>query len=768
MKHGAQRASAGRARGSHLLLALLLSLPPLPLRAAPAGEAPAAPAGDPASRPRVALVLQGGGAMGLAHVGVLKLIDQLGIPVDIVVGTSMGSIVGGLYSIGYGAEELERLTLGADWLELFFAKSLPADEKYWDRLDRSRYAISLDFDRSGTKLSAGLLSDRRILAYLDRLTLSVPAEADFDSLPRRFRAVATDIATGERVVLGRGSLADAMRASMGIPGVFAPYRLGGRYLVDGGLVDNLPIDLARELGAEIVIAVQLSGGERFSEEELGRSPLASLTRSIDIMTDMNVLPQLPRASYVLNVDLTGYTTADFLRGAEILAVGERAALERRGDFEELRSRILGPGGAAAEAPPRPAPPRVDRVLVVGAEGKEEAKTLSLLLPLEGGLADEAVLEEAVGYLERRGAYSSIRLQSEERGRQSLLVLRLQKSPPERNAVRLGFASEASYTTSIGSRDIIAPGLVFRGLTSPGSKLTIDFSLNDQPGLGAAFLQPLGERLFAELSFLASSSVDTYVTDDLEGRSFQINRQSVAWRLGFTPFNWAEIAASLRYDEIPHTGSYPDLPAGPDVEAAPIASLSFELSLLDSPIFPQKGVHAAAGYQQGIPGIGGSRAFRTFETSGCLVSSIDVPLSLELEWEYGTDFSERGDDDDAAPAYYKPDLANRRMFPGLMDAGERMGGHVLGLSLLGKYQLNWSTRALGLPAFALLHGSAGTALQDLAQAGSFKDYSHATADIGLGLRVNDAFGLMMRVGMARGLDEVPKGFVAIDLGAFGMR
>jgi NTE family protein len=189
--------------------------------------------------------------LGLAHIGVIKVLEELGIPIDMVVGTSMGAIVGGFYAQGFDAARLEKVALSVDWADILMERVNSSEERFRSRIDRSRYFASIDFDRRGFKLPGSLLSGRKLLYFLDRSTFAVPYPIDFDSLPRRYRGVAADLATGDRVVIDHGSLADVMRASMGIPGVLAPHLIGNQYLVDGGMVDNLPISTARELGADL-------------------------------------------------------------------------------------------------------------------------------------------------------------------------------------------------------------------------------------------------------------------------------------------------------------------------------------------------------------------------------------------------------------------------------------------------------------------------------------------------------------------------------------
>lgn len=212
-----------------------------------------------ATHPRVGLVLSGGGARGLAHVGVLKVLERERIPVDVIAGTSMGAIVGGLYASGLDAADIEREVARLDWGAVFAVRV--------DRQDLSQRRKEQDFEVSpvlevgvggdGLKAPLGAVSSRLLESHLRRLTLAAGQVKHFDQLPTPFRAVATDMETGQAVVLSEGDLATALRSSMSVPGVFAPLEVEGRILGDGGLVDNLPVDVARSMGAQRVIAVNI-------------------------------------------------------------------------------------------------------------------------------------------------------------------------------------------------------------------------------------------------------------------------------------------------------------------------------------------------------------------------------------------------------------------------------------------------------------------------------------------------------------------------------
>lgn len=226
-------------------------------------------------RPKVGLALSGVSARGFAHIGVLKVLEEVGMPVDYITGTSMGSIVGSLYAIGYPVEELDNIARQVDWDDLFRdnvgRRYMSMEDKRWD----ARYQASLFLDRGRIRLPSGLVAGQKVSELLARLTWSVHHVSNFDELPIPFACVATDIATGEPVVLRKGSLPEAVRASMAIPTLFTPVIINDRLLVDGLIARNLPAQEVRKMGAHVVIGVDV-GSDLW--------PVEDLESMVDILT----------------------------------------------------------------------------------------------------------------------------------------------------------------------------------------------------------------------------------------------------------------------------------------------------------------------------------------------------------------------------------------------------------------------------------------------------------------------------------------------------
>jgi NTE family protein len=287
-------------------------------------------------RPSIALVLAGGGAKGAAHIGVLRVLDELHIPVDCVVGTSMGALVGATYATGMSPEEIERQVLAIDWARTVGGQGRRDRMPIKRKLATLTYTLPLEvgLSRSGVRMPGGLIVTQEIEQFIRTLVAPFRYTEDFDDLPIPFRAVATDMVAGELVILDDGDLSEAMRASMALPGVFAPVALEGKVLSDGGMMRNLPVDIGRELCGDVVIAVWMSSPP---PDAAGLTSALSLVgRSIDVMIDANERLQMesltPR-DVGIDVPMGDIGSSDFTRIPEAVELGRRAA-------EGMRDQLL--------------------------------------------------------------------------------------------------------------------------------------------------------------------------------------------------------------------------------------------------------------------------------------------------------------------------------------------------------------------------------------------------------------------------------------------
>lgn len=281
-----------------------------------------------AATPCVGLVLGGGGARGAAHIGVLQVMERERIPICQIAGTSMGAIVGGLYASGYTTDELQRLIETLDWADLFVDDAPRVDQPMRRKDADFRYLLNLEVGLRDGKvvMPGGLVQGQKLLLLLRRLTLSSWDQDDFSKLPIPFRAIAADIGNGQRVVMQQGDLALAIRSSMSVPGAFAPLRVDGHLLVDGGMVDNVPIDVVRDMGAQQLIVVDV--GSPLHPETALTNPVAIMDQMIGalmIEKTQRQLATLTTDDVLIRPELGDLTAAQFDRGKEAIAAGVAAA-----------------------------------------------------------------------------------------------------------------------------------------------------------------------------------------------------------------------------------------------------------------------------------------------------------------------------------------------------------------------------------------------------------------------------------------------------------
>ena len=386
-----------------------------------ASEAPAQPALTVAAlptpaegAPRIALVLSGGGARGFAHVGVLRVLKQLRVPVDIIVGASMGAVVGGAYAAGRSVEELEAFVRGTDWDNVVADRSQRQDLSFRRKEDDLEVPSHIEFGvtRAGVSLPPAAAGNAAVEDALARLLPTEARARPTGALPLRFRAVATDLLTGELVELSDTPLAQSLRASMAVPGVFAPLRVGERLVVDGGLVRNLPVDLARAMGATVVIAVNV-GTPLAGESELG-SAFGVAQQMINILTEQNVqrsLKELTAQDILIAPDMRGVSFLDFRAAGRAIAAGEKAAMAMADRLRELSAPLAAYAAFEALRSTRSNAPDVARPLVkldVRGTTHTSAQALAVETGLEiGQLITLREAERAAELLRGRGDFERV-------------------------------------------------------------------------------------------------------------------------------------------------------------------------------------------------------------------------------------------------------------------------------------------------------------------------------------------------------------------------
>ncbi len=503
---------------------------------------------EPAARPRVGLVLSGGGARGLAHVGVLKVLEEMRIPVDAIAGTSMGAVVGGLYASGMSAAEIETLVQTLDWRSSFQDSPPREDLDYRRKQEEREFLVRLPvgFGRTGIKLPRGLIQGQKLTQVLRRETVRVAEIDDFDQLPIPFRAVATDIETGELVVLGQGDLTGAVRASMSAPGVFSPVELDGRLLVDGGLVNNFPVDVARAMGVDILIAVDV-GFPPLGREDLD-SAFAMSNQMLAVMfkreTDRQ-RAQLTGRDLLVEPLLGTWSSIDFSRPERLVKRGEQAAL---GHAEWLASLTLEQaawnryvaGRAARERPE----PIVQFVRADEESRRYEARIDAAFAPLIGQSLTSRRAVRGVTLLYGDGNFETVDYRVVREGEASGLEVSTRPRSWGPNYLRFGLELQDDFeggnSFNAGVRFLVTE------INDFGAEWQTDLQMGGEPKAFTEFYQPLGvaSRWFAAPRL----RIDRRSFDVIQGEDriaeYLVRSNEIGLDVGREFGNWGELRVGM--------------------------------------------------------------------------------------------------------------------------------------------------------------------------------------------------------------------------------
>lgn len=521
--------------------------PPIPLETAAA------------QRPRIGLVLSGGGARGIAHVGVLRTLERLRVPVDLVVGTSMGAVVGAAYAAGRSPEELLTFARGTDWEAVLAGRPprnrLPPRRRMDDLMIPSRLQVGLEGTR--LRLPDAAAGNQVLEATLLRLLPEGADERPGRSLPVPFNAIATDLKLGELVEMGDAPLASAVRSSMSVPGLFAPLRVDGRLLVDGGLMRNLPVEIARAMGADIIIAVNV--GTPLSDEQRLASAFGITDQMIKILIDQNVrasLAALGPRDILITPRMDGIGFTDFAAAEDAVAAGEAAAegvataLAALGVAPEAylahERRRAGPVRATAV---RDAEPRLGTLEIRGAT-PVAAKALAAEAGLRPG--DPAGLEDVQTAAERlygRGEFERVDISLRDTGLVRDVTLTPVYGAGRRSRLRVGLAFSSDFDDE--NEFTVSALHVFSPLNDWQGELRSFASIGSTRSLSTEWWQPLGAGspwFGAALLGYVSESFNLY-DDGKRAARVGVSGKEAAFALGRTLGRAGEARIGVRRRDV---------------------------------------------------------------------------------------------------------------------------------------------------------------------------------------------------------------------------
>lgn len=495
-------------------------------------------------RPRIGLVLSGGGARGAAHVGVLKVLEELRVPVDAIAGTSMGAVVGGLYASGLSAGEIEAVMTSINWQEAFRDRPPREDLTLRRKQEDENFLVKFPLGVRGRRfvLPKGLLQGQRLSQTLRRLTLPVASITDFDQLPTPFRAVATDLETGEVVVMASGDLTSAMRASMSAPGVFAPVEREGRLLVDGGVAENLPVDVARAMGVDVLIVVDVDG-PLLTRDKLTSVPVIS-NQMLAILIQKNAGEQLQKLTgrdILIQPPLGDASSFDFGRVARAIGAGERAA---RGAAGRLAALAVPDAEIehyfARRSVPRQSPPRIDFVQVETGAGQYSERIAGLFKDMQGKGFDPDAVARRVTTLYGEGSLDTLDYRVVQRDKRYGLTIDARGSSLGPNYVRFGlnlqddFQGHSTYNA--------AARFVFSEVTRSGGEWVWDGQIGANSRIASELFLPVAD--FSGWFVMPHGAIGSRDLPLLQGQSelavYRVHTYDYGLDFGRQFGNWGEI------------------------------------------------------------------------------------------------------------------------------------------------------------------------------------------------------------------------------------
>jgi NTE family protein len=512
----------------------------------PAPQDSGSPEGNK-KRLTVGVALEGGGALGLAHIGVLQWFEDHHIPIDYIAGTSMGGLVAGLYATGKSPAQLKAIVQQQQWDMIIGGETAYSDLTYRRREDARAYPNRLEFGmKHGFSLPPGLNSGQGVSMLIDRETLPYTHNGSFDDLPIPFRCVATNLVTGKAVVFDHGSIAQAMRSTMSIPGVFSPVRDGNNIYVDGGLLGNLPTDVVRKMGADVVIAVHLEIAP--ADPATIQSLFSVLGRSVEVVVHENELRGLAGADLVVNVDLKAFNSMEYDKSEVIIQRGLAAAA--------AKANILTPYSlddaawkahlAARRERVQSALPVPRSVQVRGADERTNQALARFLQPLIGVPIDPPVLEERLNRLTGIGKFDSVDYWLEDHDDHTVLIVFVHEKSYAPPTLQLGFEADGSESKNVtftqGAR------LTFMDVAGYRSEWRTDFEFGNTYEIKTELYRPFTARskwFFAPRGEVSNAGVRFFEKNDPVA-FYRFNNENFGIDAGYTLSRFSEARVGYQF------------------------------------------------------------------------------------------------------------------------------------------------------------------------------------------------------------------------------
>lgn len=591
------------------------------------------------NRPKIALVLEGGGALGFAHIGVLQWMEEHHIPVDYVAGTSMGALVGGAYATGMSPDEVHSLVKTVDWDAVLRGSSDFRDLSFRRKEDTRDFPNSLEFGlKHGANFPAGFNSGQHVNFILDRIALPYSLVKSFDELPIPFRCLATDLVSRRVHVFKDGSLSLALRATMSIPGFFLPVRDEGSVYVDGGLLDNLPTDVAKEMEADKIIAVHLEVASIKPDEAL--SSVTTLAQAFSVVTAVNERRGMELADVLVHIDLTKFTSIDYGEADELVQRGYDAARENAtalsrfalndDEWQKYKSRREDRRTKSVPVP--------SFIRATGTTASQEEVIETALKSSKGQAIDDARLEHQLNILSGTGRFAGMAYRvMEADGRFGLHIRAIEKdyAPPTVDPiVVLDGSRYDSIQFSVGAR------FTFLDMGRPGAEMRSDVLAGSEYRLSTEYFRPLSSTkwFIAPYGSVDSSPLDLHDrTQQLA--EYRLSQVNGGLDLGFIFNRFSEVRIGYGTGWQSYDVSIGNPSVLPTVSGRlGLARVRYVFDHLDGPIVPTNGMSVASSFDFFDTKPGTTDTVPVFQTTMQFFQPIDRADSVYLRTSGGTTFN----------------------------------------------------------------------------------------------------------------------------------
>ncbi len=592
-------------------------------------------------RPRIGIALEGGGALGFAHIGVLRWFEEHRIPIDYIAGTSMGGLVGGLYATGKTPKQMEDFVREQDWETIIGGQTPYEDLTYRRKEDLRAFQNSISLGlKHGLSVASGLNAGHDVSMLIDRETLPYSNLDSFDDLPIPFRCVATDLGSAKEEVFSRGSLQTALRATMSIPGLFAPVREGEKVYVDGGLIGNLPTDVVRKMGADIVIAVHLEVAA--PDPKQIQSVFGVLGRAIDVVIRDNEIRGMAGADLIVNVNLRAYTSLDYAKAETIVGVGAQAA--------ESKEKVLAPYSIdeqswqqylqARKARERHAVPVPQFVKVEGTNPEAARHLEEFLAPLAGKPIDDTRVNRLLTRLTGIGKYDSVDYQLASRDGQNGLIVTVHEKNYAPPILQVGFGVDGSENDDVTFTFLTR--LTLMDVAGYRSEWRTDVQFGNTYGVASELYRPFtatSRWFFAPHGDATSAAFKVFNKNDPHA-DYRLYRTHIGADVGYGFSRFTEVRAGY---EVGYLDAHLRL-GTPEFSSVSgrvgSTKLHFLTTHTDDPIAPRDGYSFETTFQWFDTNPGATGSFPLLQGQWMYFEPITRPASIFVQAEGGTTFGSR--------------------------------------------------------------------------------------------------------------------------------